>query len=127
MGASVGEVHAEILKALLCSGLVTNGSVRDLPKVAALEFPMFACSVSLSHSYVHLLDFGVPVEICGLKISPGDLLFGDVHGLLSIPLQIAADLPVVAQELIRKERTIIDFCRSPDFSVVKLRAIIEKL
>src|SRR5262249_46427477 len=61
-GGVVGDVHASILRALNCVGLVTNGSVREVPAVAAMRFPMFACSVSVSHAYTHMVDFGEPVE-----------------------------------------------------------------
>ena len=63
-GAStIGEVHAAILKAFHCEGVITNGSVRDIPGVSRMQFPMFASGVSVSHSYMHIVDFGAPVEI----------------------------------------------------------------
>jgi 4-hydroxy-4-methyl-2-oxoglutarate aldolase len=127
LGASVGEVHASILKALNCVGVVTDGSVRDVPAVAAMQFPMFARSVSASHAYIHMVDFGEPVEICGLPIRPGDLLYGDCHGVLSVPLDIAANIPQVVEEILRKEQNIIDLCRSSDFSLDKLRKQVQKL
>src|SRR5260370_2243672 len=100
VGASIGEVHASILGALQCVGVVTDGAVRDLPAVRALSFPMFARFVSVSHAYVHMLDFGTPVEICGLKICSGDLLYGDCHGVLSIPTHISAASPPFANTLL---------------------------
>ena len=93
VGAFVGEVHANIGLALNCVGCVTNGAVRDLPVVEALGFHLFAGSVSVSHSYAHITEFGEPVEIGGLKIRPGDLLHGDRHGVLTIPAEIGADIP----------------------------------
>jgi 4-hydroxy-4-methyl-2-oxoglutarate aldolase len=127
VGACVGEVHASILRALNCVGVVTNGSVRDVPAVAAMPFPMFACSVSVSHAYIHMVDFGEPVEICGLRIRSGDLLYGDCHGVLSIPMEIAADIPKVVEEILRQEKDTIAFCRSSDFSLDKLRKQVQKL
>ena len=92
LGAFVGEIHATIGLALNCVGCVTNGAVRDLPAVEATGFQLFARHVSVSHAYAHITEFGEPVEIDGLKISSGDLLFGDLHGVLSIPLSIAAQV-----------------------------------
>lgn len=57
-GSSVGEVHAAILKAFHCLGIVTNGLVRDVPGVATMRFPMFAASAAVSHSYMHLVEYG---------------------------------------------------------------------
>jgi 4-hydroxy-4-methyl-2-oxoglutarate aldolase len=125
-GSSVGQAHAAILKALSCAGVVTNGSVRDVPVVAEMEFPMFSGSVSVSHSYAHLVEFGEPVQIFGLKIQSGDLLYADCHGILSIPLSIAAEIPGVAAGIARKKRTIVDFCQSPAFSVDELRKLVHR-
>src|SRR4029079_15475374 len=127
LGASVGEVHASIRKALACSGVITNGAVRDLAPVAALRFPMFACHVSVSHAYIHMIDYGQPVSISGLEVAPGDLLMADCHGVLSIPPQIAHEVASLARELVRGERRVIDLCASPEFSIEKLRTAIEGL
>ncbi len=86
LGSLLGAVHVNILRALGCVGAVTNGSVRDLPAAEKLGFHLFAGSISVSHAYVHIVEFGTPVEIGGLKIQSGDLLHGDLHGVQSIPL-----------------------------------------
>jgi 4-hydroxy-4-methyl-2-oxoglutarate aldolase len=122
LGASVGEVHARILQSLGCVGVVTNGAVRDLRSVQALGLAMFAANVSPSHAYMHMVDFGQPVEICGLRIRSGDLLFGDCHGVISIPLEIAAELPATALRQAQKEQRVIDLCGSAEFSIPRLRA-----
>ncbi len=126
-GSVVGQAHAAILTALGCVGVMTNGSVRDVPTVAAMEFSMFAGSVSVSHSYTHLVEFGEPVEILGLKIQSGDLIYGDAHGVISIPIAIAAEIPSVAAGIVKKKRTIVDFCQSPGFSVDELRKLVHRL
>jgi len=124
LGALLGEVHVNILKALGCVGAVTNGAVRDIPAVAALGFPLFAGSLSVSHSYVHLVEIGTPVEIGGLTIRSGDLLHGDVHGIQSVPAEIAAEIPAVAARISARERELITLCQSPGFSPEKLRSAV---
>ena len=59
-GAFWGEVQTNVHKALGCLGTVTNGSVRDIPAVA-LDFQMLAGSITPSHAYVHVVEFGIPV------------------------------------------------------------------
>lgn len=123
LGSFVGEVHANILCALGCVAVVTNGAVRDLPQVRSTGFQFFARNVAVSHAYAHVFQFGTPVEIGGLKIEPGDLLHGDQHGILKVPLEIAAGIPAVARELQEKEHRLIATCRSADFSLDKLRGV----
>ncbi len=126
-GAFLGEIHVSILQALDCAGAITNGAVRDLPPVEAMKFHFFAGAVSVSHAYVHVVEVGVPVEIGGLKIEPGELLQADCHGVLSIPRELAADIPAEAAKIRAQEETLITLCRSQDFTVEKLRAVVREL
>lgn len=120
LGSVAGDVHVAILQRLGCVGLVTNGSVRDLASVEQMGFPLYARSVSPSHAYQHIVDHNQPVEISGLRIHPGELLYSDRNGLISIPMEIAAEIPAVVRRLRDKDRRIIELCQSPDFSVERL-------
>ena len=120
-GACVGQVAASILQALCCVGAVTNGAVRDLAVIAAMKFPLFAAHVSLSRAYAHLIACAQPVDICGLHVKPGDLLVADAHGVLSIPVEIAPELPQIATDLLQRKRRLVDFCRSSEFSLARLQ------
>lgn len=120
VGSFWGEVNANIHRALGCVGTVTNGGVRDLDEVERLGFHLFASQVHVSHAYVHVVEIGTPVEVGGLTVHPGDLLHGDKHGVIQIPLEIAPDLFRAAKEVETRERRIIEVCQSPDFSIEKL-------
>ncbi len=121
LGSFWGEVNANIHKALGCVGAVTDGSVRDISEVKETGFHFFANSVSVSHAYVHLVDVGVPVRVGDLVVKPGDLIMGDLHGVLSIPLEIAKDIPTAAQLVEDWERPIINFCKSKMFTMDGLK------
>ena len=125
IGAFVGEIHANIARALGCTAYVTNGSVRDLPGVEAAGLQVFAGNVSVSHSYAHITEFGSPVEVAGLLVKPGDLLHGDQHGVHLIPPSIADQLPAAADAILKFEKSMIEFCRSSDFSLQRLSGKIE--
>ena len=120
LGAFVGEVHANILQALGCVGVVTNGAVRDLNVIEGSGFQMFAGNVSVSHAYAHIFDFGVPVDLARMQIRPGDLLHADRHGVLSVPQEIADRIPPVATEIKERRHRIVDTCRCSGFSIEKL-------
>ena len=126
VGAFVGEIHARISRALGCVSYVTNGTIRDLPTLEAMQFPCFAAGTSVSHAYAHIIDFGEPVEIGGLKVSPGDLLHADCHGVQNIPLSIADELPKAVKCILDREAELIRFCESPDFSFQELVAILNR-
>jgi 4-hydroxy-4-methyl-2-oxoglutarate aldolase len=127
VGAFVGEVHTNILQALGCAGIVTNGAVRDLPAAQAAGFQMFAGNVSVSHAYAHVFDFGSTVELGGLTINPGDLIQGDLHGVQTIPLEIAARVVSVSREVLLKREKLIELCRSADFTIAKLYESLQKM
>ena len=126
-GALVGEMHALIGLALKCVGYVTNGSVRDLPAVESLGFHLFSGSVAVSHMYAHISEYGKPIEIDGLKIQSGDLIQGDRHGVQSIPLSIASEIPGMVAQMLSEERELREFCRSPRFSLEGLDRKLELL
>jgi regulator of RNase E activity RraA len=125
-GSFLGEVHATLYQALGCAGIVTNGAVRDLPHLERLGFAAFAAHVSVSHAYAHVIDFGKPVTVGGLQIRTGELMHGDRHGVLSIPLEIAPDLPRIHARNRRRELAIIEYCRSPGRTVEGLRALLQE-
>jgi 4-hydroxy-4-methyl-2-oxoglutarate aldolase len=126
-GAFVGDVHAAILTALDCVAFVTNGAVRDVGVARETGFRLFASHAAISHAFAHILDFGGPVEIAGLPIATGDLLFGDDAGVLSLPASIAEQVPRAAEDIRTKEEQVIAFCRSERFSIDGLRELVRDL
>lgn len=124
LGAFVGEVHANILRALDCVAYLTNGTVRDLPAVREIGLLTFAAGTTPSHAFVHIVGFGAPVEVGGLTVTPGDLLVADRHGVVSVPPEIATRIPRIVAEMRVRERQVIEYCRGRDFSVEKLRELV---
>ncbi len=124
-GAFLGEVHACILHSLGCVAAITNGSVRDLPAINEGSFKLFANHVSVSHAYVHVVEFGHPVKVGGLEVKPGDLLHADCHGVLSVPREIADKIPAKAAEISERESRVLELCKTGDVSVSKLRDAVQ--
>jgi 4-hydroxy-4-methyl-2-oxoglutarate aldolase len=121
-GAYWGEVQANIHRALGCAGVVTDGTVRDLPEAQALGFHFFSSHVSVSHAYIHMVDFGAPVKVAGLIVNPGDILHGDEHGVIVVPHDIAARIPEAAARIEARERTMIAVCQKRGVTVEELKA-----
>jgi len=127
LGAFIGEVHAAILHALGCLAVVTNGAVRDLPEVRNQGLQLFAGNIAVSHAYAHVFEFGGVVQVGKLKIHPGDLLHGDLHGVNQVPIEIAEKIPQTAREILHARRHLVDLCRSDRFNREALRAEIRKI
>jgi 4-hydroxy-4-methyl-2-oxoglutarate aldolase len=117
---------ASILRALGCVAYATNGSVRDLRPVRGIGFQLFAKSISVSHAFVHLVDFAQPITVGGLRVGSGDIVYGDRHGLLTIPPAMAGDIPVIAARMLEQEQRVIELCQSPDFSLERLRTLVRQ-
>jgi regulator of RNase E activity RraA len=126
-GAFLGRVHVSILKAMGCVGAVTNGAARELPGIEASGFHVFAGRLAISRAYVHIVAFGGPVEVGGLRIQPGDLIHGDRHGIITIPQDIAADLPDVARKILEEQNQVIDMSKKPGVTSEDLGHAVREL
>ena len=120
-GSYWGEVNSAIHSGFGCVGLVTDGGVRDLSDIAP-GFQMLAGRVIPSHAYVHVVDFARPVNVAGMRVRDGDLLHADQHGAVVIPHDVAAKVRGAADEVIKREKVIIEAARQPGFNIDKLRA-----
>lgn len=120
-GSFWGEVNSAIHKGLGCVGLITDGGVRDLNEIAP-GFQMLAGRVIPSHAFVHAVDFGRPVNVAGMRVNDGDLIHADLHGAVVIPREAAAKVKAAAEQIVRRERVIIEAARQPGFNIEKLRA-----
>jgi 4-hydroxy-4-methyl-2-oxoglutarate aldolase len=128
VGATFGEVMCRTYQAFSSVGLITSGASRDLDQVRSLRYPVFGSSAICSHGYCQLLNIGLPVHVGGLFVQQGDLLHGDLNGVTSIPLEIAAEVPDAASEYCEAERLIIGYtARQEAKSSAGLAAAIQDL
>lgn len=115
--AHCGEVMATLFRRLGAAGLVSDCAVRDLPEVRALGFHLFARGACASHAYFRVVRVGVPVTVCGLPVRPGEILHGDENGLITVPDVDLERLKAAVEEVRRHERRIMDYARSPEFTL----------
>ena len=126
-GAFLGGVHANILMALGCVGAVTNGAARELPGIEASGFQVFAGRLAISRAYIHVVEYGGPVEVGNLTIHPGDLLHGDRHGVIAVPEDLVSRLPAAARVIGEKKRRLIDLSRKPGTTHKEIRRGLKDL
>jgi regulator of RNase E activity RraA len=89
-------------------GAVLNGYVRDTRKILTLEYPTFCFGSygqdSAPRYKVH--DFRITIEIGGVSIHPGDILLGDIDGVVVIPIEVETETFTLALEKVRGERAV---------------------
>ena len=112
VGSFWGEVQTTVHKALGCTGVVTNGGVRDLDEAYGLGFTYLASCILVSHAYIHMESTGTPVEIGGLIVHPGDLIHADKHGAVLIPNEIAALVADACRQMQEAELPVLQGCRA---------------
>ena len=98
------------VRALKCGarGAILDGYVRDTKKILDLGFPTFCFGSygqdSAPRYKVH--DFRIPIEIGGVSVRPGDILYGDIDGVVVIPAEVATETFTLALEKVRGEKTV---------------------
>ncbi|RUT31466.1 RraA family protein [Arsenicitalea aurantiaca] len=87
------------------AGALMDGLVRDVRDIRELKFPVFAGGIGPldSKGRGQVIAIDVPVECAGVLIRPGDILFGDVDGLIVIPQAIEAEVAAAAHEKLKGE------------------------
>lgn len=101
------------------SGVLTNGSVRDLGDLSP-TFPILAASVGPSHAHVRIEQFGAPVTVLGLEVAHDTLTHADRHGAVLIPIAHAYALPECIKLIQRKEAPLLRAARSGGFTLAML-------
>lgn len=105
-GSCTGELMCAGTKAHggVCS--IVNGTIRDLEEINALGYPVYARGVVPATAVGRMEDIGynIDIEIGGIRIQPGDVIFGDLDGVVVIPQRSAPVVADLADKLGKLER-----------------------
>lgn len=115
--AYAGEIMVTLAARLGAVGMVTDGALRDLPEVRARGFHYFHRYPVVSHANFELSKVGDPVHVDGQVVRTGDILHGDVNGVVIVPWDSLAGLPDEIAAVQKAERRDMDFIDGPDFSL----------
>lgn len=111
-GCHGGDVLATALAANGCVGVVSGSGYRDLPGTNRAGLSIFARGLTVSHGVFTIKEVNVPVEFCGLKVNPGDLLHGGEDGVVSVPLGHEERLLELIEEVRTNEAAAMERFRS---------------
>ena len=93
-----------------CVGVIVDGSVRDVSKMMAMEFPVFARGMNPydSRDRQRVIDMDITIELDGIQICPGDLVAADQDGIVIVPRIIEADVVLAAWNKAHAENEVRD-------------------
>ena len=103
-----GELMSIRARKLGAAGALLNGYLRDTKAVLKLDFPAFCWGSYAQDSAPRckVVDFRIAIEISGVRIRPGDFLFGDIDGVCVIPVEAATEVFSKALEKARGEKLV---------------------
>jgi len=109
--AGMGGLMATAMKARGLAGAIVDASVRDLPQIKRIQFPVFSTGVAPSTSINHYRFAGVnvPITCAGAPVNANDIISADEDGVVVIPRARAAEILKKAQELDNTEHTMLPF------------------
>ena len=106
--AQWGEMMTKVSKKRGCRGAILDGGVRDTAAVLKQNFPVF-CKYRTSNGMLgrfRTTAWQVPIMIGDVKIFPGDVVFGDIDGVIVVPRKMAYDVLLRAEAIRDNEKQI---------------------
>ena len=105
-----GELLSTAARCRGAEGCVTDGLVRDVRQIREMRFPVFHGGIGPldSKGRARMMAMDVPVECAGVRVRPGDYVFGDVDGVVVIPQERAEDVIARAKNKVTGENNTRD-------------------
>lgn len=108
-----GECMTAASKARGARGAVIDGGLRDTMQVLAQDFPVFYKYRTSNGTLARckIIGYGIPIQIGKVIIRPGDIIFGDIDGVVVVPRNMAHDVLLRAEEIRKGEKEIRSWIR----------------
>ncbi len=105
-----GELLSTAARARGARGIVIDGTTRDVAQITKMKFPTFATGIYMVDSAGRsiVIDHGCPVDCGGVLVNPGDIIFGDIDGVVVIPRELEKEVVPLALEKVGKENQVRD-------------------
>ena len=115
-GTMWGGVMTATAKGKKLKGAAIDGGIRDTHQILEADFPIFYKYRTSNGSLGRCLitHYQVTLRIGDVTIKPGDIIVGDVDGVLVVPRDIAYDVLVRAEEIKANEKKIFQWVHAGD-------------
>jgi len=109
--AGIGGLMVTAMRYRGLAGAVVDGSVRDTPQIARLQFPVFSRGVvpSTTINHYRLGGMNVPITCGGVQVNPNDIVVADMDGVAVVPRAHAEEVLKKAQQLDDTEHSMYPF------------------
>ncbi len=109
-----GELLTTAAKNRGCVGAVIDGAIRDVAKIRAMDFPVYARSTCVYDSLnrQRVVDADIPVEIDGVAFHPRSLVFADEDGVVVVPREVEEEAIRRAWDKVHAENVVRDSIRA---------------
>lgn len=106
--AVFGELFATAVQQRKGAGVLLDGYIRDIKSLKKMDLPLFYAGHDprTSKGRTEINECGIPVIMHGVKINPGDIIFGDIDGVVVIPKEVADEVITKALATIEKEDAV---------------------
>jgi 4-hydroxy-4-methyl-2-oxoglutarate aldolase len=108
---AVGGLMSTTMKVRGFAGAIVDASIRDLPQIQRIQFPIYSRGVSPGTTVGHYRCVGVnvPVTCAGVQVKPKDIIAADEDGVVVVPAAQAAEILKKAQDLDHTEHSMYPF------------------
>jgi len=118
--AGIGGLMSTAMKVRGFAGAVIDASIRDVPQIKRVQFPVFSRGIvpSTSVSHYHFVGANIPITCAGVKVNPNDIITADEDGVAVVPHEHEAEILKKSQELDQIEHATLPL-------IEKLKSIMQ--
>ncbi|WP_260286253.1 RraA family protein [Peribacillus aracenensis] len=102
--AIAGDFVVGMMQTMEIGGLVVDGVIRDLEAIKEMNFPVFSKGTTVASSgKAGVGEINIPISCGGVTVFPGDLIIGDIDGVVVVPQARGEEILTKAKDKIMKD------------------------
>ena len=102
--AIAGDFVVGMMQTMEIGGLVVDGVIRDLEAIKEMNFPVFSKGTTFASSgKAGIGETNIPISCGGVTVFPGDIIIGDIDGVVVVPQAMGEEILTKAKDKIMKD------------------------